>query len=155
MVASLSSRLLSYPIPCGECLLFEMLSILMSWAGLHPSFLGSHNRNKNYPLGARRVHPLLGGVPLQRRALSEGSRRHAEVIFHHHDLSEPGVLSLFTILCFLFLGPLLPQFKVSVSVSPSPITWPSFHELFPGYGIPWPLLPSPQTPLFSHQGYLY
>lgn len=154
MVASLSSRLPSYPIPCGKCLLFEMLSILMSWAGLYPSFSGSNNRSKNYCLGARMVSPLLG-VPSRRRALSEGSRRHVEVIFHHHDPPEASFLSLLTMMCVLFLGPSCLTSKSQCLCRQVPIMWPYLHEPFSGYGIPWPLLPSPQTPLFSHQGYLY
>ena len=123
----------------------------MSWAGLHPSFLGNNNRSKNHPLGIRREPPPLG-VPSRMRALSEGSRRCVEVIFFHHGSPEAGVLGLLTILCVLVLEPLLPHFKVSMTVAPSPTTRPRFHAPFPGYGIPWPLLPSPQTPPILSSG---
>lgn len=115
-----------------------------------PFFLGKQQQ-KNHPLGFRREPPP-SGVPSRMRALSEGSRRFVEVIFFHHGSPEVGFLGLLTILCVLVLEPLLPHFKVSMTVTPSPTTWPHFHVPFPGYGIPWPLLPSPQTPPILSSG---
>lgn len=144
MVASLSSRLLSYPIPCGECLLFEMLSILMSWAGLHPSFLGSHNRNKNYRLGARRVHPLLGGSHCRgghcQRALEDMRRSFSIIMISQNQVSSACLLS-----CVSYSwGPSCLNSKSHCLCCQVPLHGPVSMSFFLDMESPGPCFPAPR-----------